>query len=233
MTRSLWIVPSRARPTRLHAMLTAGLRLDPDADFAVCLDEDDPTLAGYQMIRAGLGKRWPGRIIWQTGPRGTMPSWTNKVAGSSVAAAYPALGSIGDDHIPKTEGWAAALAAALPGAGLTFGDDLHQHGDLPTCWLESRVVIGALGWMCLPGLTHFFADTVVGALGARYVPEVVVEHRHPVWGTAPQDGTYADASPSYIADQAVFEAWSFGQANDDRLVVARAVKEEETRWTGM
>ena len=162
-------MPSRSRPTRLHAMLSAGLRLDSTADFLICLDEDDPAIAGYRLLRPVLNGAWPGRIHWRTGPRDTMPGWTNTAARSDLAAAYRALGSLGDDHLPKTAGWAAGLAAALPATGIAFGDDLHQHQNLPTCWLMYRAITDALGWMCLPGITHFFADTTIGDLGATYV----------------------------------------------------------------
>lgn len=227
--RSLWIVPSRSRPTRLHAMLTAGLTLDDTADFHVCLDEDDPTLDGYALLRKGLDRKWPGRITWQAGPRDTMPSWTNRVAASAGAKAWGMFGSIGDDHLPGTDGWAAVLAAALHRAGIAYGDDKRQRERLPTYWLELRAVADALGWMCLPGITHYFADTAIGDLGPVYVPGSVAEHYHPAWGTAPADATYADAIGSFDTDKAVYEKWCAGQRAADRLTVATTVAREVTR----
>src|SRR5215469_9696333 len=116
--RILVIVPSRQRPLRLTYMLDEALRLSGGAaDFAGCTDDDDDS--GYEN---------PGdpRVLWFRGRRRSMCAWTNYVASHPRACRYSALGSFGDDHVPRTRDWDLMMAAGLaaPGTGIVYGDDL-------------------------------------------------------------------------------------------------------------
>lgn len=211
----LWIIPSRGRPTRLRAMLRTALRLAAArTDFAICCDDDDETAAGYGHTARLIAREYPGRVAWHTGSRDTLAGWTNRIArNTAYTRRYAALGSMGDDHIPResrpgTPPWDRALQDALEaGAVYAYGDDLHQHEALATAWLARREAVEALGWLILPAVDHYFGDNAITDLGAVYVPGVRIEHCHPLFGTRPADGTYAEAAGSWEHDRDAYERW--------------------------
>jgi hypothetical protein len=220
--RVLVITPSRGRPERLEYMLGETLRLSgPGTHVAVCYDEDDPEAGRYEALGEKIRQAHPGRTFWHRGRRRTMGDWTNYVAMWPRAARYPYLASLGDDHIPRTQGWDAALTAAIEargGTGIGYGDDRHQHENLPTAPVISSDIIRVLGWVILPGIRGKFCDNawrdLADLAGVRvYVPEVVIEHVHPDAGKAAWDGTYGDGHGSWAGDEAVYLAWGRLQAD--------------------
>jgi len=222
----LVIVPSRGRPHRLAAMLDAALGLaEAQTDVVVGLDEDDPSLEGYRALE---GRE---RVFWLTGARLGMPEWTSRLA-MMFAGEYRALASLGDDHQPRTPGWDAKLLGALDenGLGIAYGDDLNprnQHGQIMvTAPVISSEIVTALGWMCLPGISHFYADNVWEDLGKDagclyLLPDVVIEHLHPSVTGRDNDATYADAYASWDADQRAFFAWREHQRAIDSETVRK------------
>lgn len=214
--RVLVITPSRGRPGLLGEMLEETLRRSgPGTHVAVCYDEDDPEAGGYAELAGTVREAYPGRTWWHRGPRRSLAGWTNYIAVWPRAARYGYLASLGDDHRPRTDGWDEALTRAITamgGTGIAYGDDRHQHENLPTAPVISRDIVRVLGWLVLPGLSSQFADNVWRDLGAlagcmAYVPGVVIEHLHPDAGKAPRDPTY-DAGHAHRADdEAVYLAW--------------------------
>jgi hypothetical protein len=108
-----------------------------------------------------------------------------------------AIGFMGDDHCPRTYGWDKAYVDALRemGTGIVYGNDLIQGARLPTQVAMTADIVRALGYMAPPALTHLYVDnfwrdlgTVAGCL--RYLPDVTVEHRHPIAGKAEWDEGY-------------------------------------------
>lgn len=206
----LVIVPSRGRPARLAAMIEARLSLAEAETFvAVAVDADDPELTRYRAL-------WSGAARWSLteGPRRTLSGWTNYLAAAS-AGRYRALASLGDDHLPRTPGWDRLLLEALDklgGEGIAYGNDLHQREALPTAPVISAGIVEALGWMCLPAVSHYFVDDAWAALGRgagclAYVPEAVIEHCHPDAGKSAGDATYAEAEAGAAADREAYRKW--------------------------
>jgi hypothetical protein len=98
---------------------------------------------------------------------------------------------MGDDHRPRTVGWDAAYLNALHelGTGIVYGDDRLQGEALPTQCAMTADIVRALGYMAPAGLRHlavdnFWLDLGRGAGCLRYLPDVVVEHMHPLAGKA-------------------------------------------------
>jgi hypothetical protein len=234
--RVLVITPSRGRPVRLGYMLEETLRTSGDGTHvAVCYDDDDPSAAAYDAIRDEARDTWPGRTFWHRGRRRTLPDWTNFITAWPRAHRYPYLASLGDDHAPRTDGWDTQLTAAIEargGTGIAYGDDGHQHENLPTAPVISADIIRVLGWMMLPGLVHMFADNAWRDLGSlagclAYVPGVVIEHLHPDAGKAAFDATYAQGASSWAVDEAVYLKWVNGLRDLDVRAVTDAMKLRE------
>lgn len=229
------IVPTRGRPQNLAelwrafvATCTANTRL-----LAV-VDDDDPELPAYQAMHEdayeqGLASRADPRFLLLIGPRLRLGGTLNAVA-PYQATRSAAVGFMGDDHRPRSVGWDGRYVAELDrlGTGLAYGNDLIQGPNLPTQVAMTSDIILATGHMVPPGLVHLWADNAWLALGQAleaitYLPDVIVEHCHPIAGRAEWDAGYAEANDDARsdADRAVFEAW---RANDlDRW--AQQIKE--------
>jgi hypothetical protein len=136
--------------------------------------------------------------------------------GPQWALRSDAVGFMGDDHVPRTPGWDARYMQGLErlGTGLVYGNDLIQGAALPTQVAMTSDIILATGHMVPAGMVHLFADNAWLALGQAldaiaYLPDVVVEHLHPIAGRAEWDAGYAEANTDARsdADRAVFEQW--------------------------
>jgi len=196
----LLVVPSRGRPAnvdRLYAALrhtcTAGTQL------LVCLDRDD----------ADNYPRVPGIAYEVREPLGFV-SWLNEIF-PLYARQFRYLGSLGDDHVPLTRGWDSRVVEVLRelGTGLCYGNDLLQGERLPTACFMTSDIISVLGFAAPPELLHMFSDNFWLALGRsirriRYLPEVIIEHRHFINGKAEKDATYAESTAQMSRDQAAF-----------------------------
>lgn len=204
----LAVVPTRGRPQKARELIAAFRSTGAEAHIVFGVDEDDEALPDYAEI--GLAED----VWFKVGPRKSLSAWTNELA-IEYAGRYRALMSLGDDHRPRTRGWDAALLAALDatgGTGIAYGDDGIQGQRLPTAAVVSSDIVLALGWLCLPVLRHFYVDDTWKLLAAsarclHYVPDVVIEHLHPVATFEAPDATYRDASKSYPGDRLAFREW--------------------------
>ena len=124
-----------------------------------------------------------------------------------------AIGFCGDDHRPRTVGWDQAYLDALRemGTGIVYGNDLLQGEALPTQVAMTSDIIRALGYMAPPDLVHMYADNWWRELGRRagclrYLPDVIVEHMHPVAGKADWDEGHkrVNAPEMYDRDATTF-----------------------------
>ncbi len=215
----LIIVPSRERPQNAARLLMAvhSLRkLETHVHLAV--DEDDPELDAYRtmmMKHAGDGD------VLETGSRKGLAAWTNEVA-LERSGEYQFLASFGDDHRPRTPGFDQALCRGIEdmgGTGFTYPWDGVRE-DIPEAVVMSSDIVQALGWMCLPGLDHYYIDNVWADLGRnagclRHLRAVAVDHLHPSAGLASSDAVYASSSEKISADKAVYQEWCRNQLIED------------------
>lgn len=198
------------------------------ADFLYAVDDDDPELAGYKAL---------GVDRLTIGPRRRLVPTLNEQA-RRHADLYPFLGFMGDDHLPVTPGWDRIIRDELDPRDsdgrptnrprVVYGNDLIQGANLPTAvFLHSRIVL-ALNFMAPPGLVHLYADNFWLELGRDldglvYLPHVVIQHLHPVGGTAAWDEGYADANAP-ARDETDRNAWNAFRRDDGPLGYAAAVE---------
>lgn len=124
-----------------------------------------------------------------------------------------AVGFMGDDHRPKTIGWDSSYVAALEElrTGFVYGDDLLQHDAFPTQVAMTSDIPNALGYMTPLEFQHLCVDLIWRDWGIaidrlRYLPDVVVEHLHPLSGKVQTDAGYDAVNSSAVAnhDSAVY-----------------------------
>jgi glycosyltransferase involved in cell wall biosynthesis len=219
------LVPTRGRPAsvkRLIDAVAATRAMNTDLWFAV--DDDDETLEECLAIC----KDQP-RVNVVYGPRRTLAGWTNHLA-LEVADHYKLLVSMGDDHLPQSDGWDAALLKAAGECGMSYPNDLVREDVCEVVAISSSIVM-ALGWMCHPGLNHYFVDNVWHDLGARaqcltYLPEVIVEHVHHMRDkSVERDATYRTSESHFPADQAAYQSWTSAQRDIDVQTVKKVIAE--------
>ena len=196
----LVIVPSRNRAANVARLL--GAFLPPTrATLCICQDDDDVLY------------RLPPDVLYFVGPRNSFVGWLNYVVneGGPSIEGFKYVGAFGDDHFPRTPGWAERIIEALEEMGpgsMVYADDLYQREALSTTVFMTADIPKALGYFAPPRF-HQYCDPSWFAFGKgagalRYLPEVVVEHLHPAAGKAAEDRTYRDSFTHYQADMAYF-----------------------------
>jgi hypothetical protein len=206
----LVIVPSRGRPHNVAALWDAWSETATGAaGLLVAADTDDPALPGYREVCGDRG------IELTVGPRIRMVPTLNKVA-KERAPQYFALGFLGDDHRPRSLGWDAHYLAELRtmGTGFVYGNDLIAGERLPTQVAMTSDIVQTLGAMVPAPVKHLYADNQWWDLGhalnrITYLPDVIVEHCHPLAGTATDDDGYREvnAAGAHEADRQVYAHW--------------------------
>lgn len=211
------VMPSRGRPFEAHRAIAELRRTAARVDTSVILavDSDDLCQPKYEALR------WPGygpevSLVTLVGDEtGDLVRATNTVA-VRVAQDDPAaiIANFGDDHHARSHGWDSQIFRALDRPGIAYGDDLFQGEALPTAPFVSAAIVNALGWYFLPGCTHLFVDNVLRDLGhaadcLTYLPDVVIEHRHPLAGKGRWDEGYerANGDETVERDKAAYNAW--------------------------
>ncbi|HEU4541175.1 MAG TPA: hypothetical protein VFR23_08620 [Jiangellaceae bacterium] len=210
------IVPSRGRPEAVEPLILAfQSTCTADTKLVFAVDDDDPRESDYWTATKPI---WPGILpagsrsmvesLNQAATKLTTPGDHHKFGGRPWRAPF-AVGFMGDDHLPRTHGWDQAYLDALLelGTGIVYGDDLLQRRNLPTQCAMTADIVRALGYMAPPALTHLYVDDFWRDLGLaaeclRYLPDVVVEHRHPLAGKAEWDEGYKRVNDAgmYSAD---------------------------------
>lgn len=189
MTDLAVIVPSRGRPDAAVQLAAAFTATGATARLVFAVDEDDPTRFEYTKALEHYG----AATVHYVGAPSNMVRTLNAVAGLFANQAF-ALGFMGDDHRPRTAGWDRLYVDALRdlGSGIAYGDDLLQGGNIPTQVAMTADIVRALGHMAPATLTHLYVDNYWRDLGQgagclRYLPDVIVEHMHPIAGKAEWD----------------------------------------------
>jgi len=223
MTDLTVLVPTRGRVAnaiRLAEAMTALNRADTQLVLGV--DADDPDLDAYR-------KTAPVTVVEPAGPG--MVGALNQLAVTHVADGA-CLAFLGDDHVPRTEGWDVRLVEAinLTGGGVAYGNDLVHGINLPTAVAIDARLVTALGYMAPPTLKHLYVDNVwrdwgygIGRLA--YLNDVVIEHLHPIVGKANDDERYqvVNTGTMFSRDQAAYETYRETQLAADLSTMRTAL----------
>lgn len=233
------IVPSRQRPHTVAELAEAfAVTCDTDTRLIVAVDADDPTVGDYRRAADELTTR-AGLVGVLIQPTSSMVEALNAAASVVVHSAVPApraLAFMGDDHRPRTAGWDVAYLTALGALpGIVYGNDRLQGARLPTQFALSADVVRRLGHMAPPALTHLYVDNYWRDIGRAagcitYLPDVVVEHVHPLAGTAEWDEGYQRVNDRamYRRDEAAYRAY-MAEHRDRDVLALRTVRAEGPR----
>lgn len=230
------VVPTRGRPAAAAALASAFAKTrTADTVLLLAVDESDPCLDTYREVAEELAGDLAPWLRLAVTPSASMVEALNTAARGVTGWPEPplAIGFCGDDHRPRSGGFDRAYLDALEARpGIAYGDDLVMGAMLPTQCAMSTEVVRALGHMAPPVLRHLYLDNYWLTLGRAadcltYLPEVVVEHVHPITGKVPWDEGHARVNDPalYERDRRAFEAYwaEFGDRDTQaaRRVVAR------------
>jgi hypothetical protein len=203
--RLLMICPSRGRPENIARLYEAWrTTTSRHTTLLVAVDFDDPDLDaymdGHEVAYSGhlAGSAVP-RFEMFKGSRLRLGGTLNDLAVPPWFENYDAVGFLGDDHVPRTLRWDLRFLDELErlGTGIVYGNDLIHGAALPTAVAMTADITATLGYMVPAGLIHMWIDNVWKAWGEgigrlSYLPDVVIEHVHPLVGKAPTDDLYAE-----------------------------------------
>lgn len=214
----LVMVPSRGRPENIRRLVE---NWPTDVDLLVAVDDDDPKLSEYQDIPNGI------RYL-VTGPRLRLGPTLNAICGAP-AILYKYVGFMGDDHLPRTPDWHVRVIEELERlqAGFVYGNDLLQGERLPTAVFMTSNIIQTLGKMVPKELVHMYLDDAWLAWGKgmnsiTYLPDVVIEHIHPVANKTQRDIGYDEADSFMNQDRENWQKYiSTGQLEEDIVRLER------------
>jgi hypothetical protein len=231
----LVIVPSKGRPQSVARVYEAWVKTGAfeHAKLVFAVDADDSKHSAYfdaDLLR-GLPQPGNATVYFQT-----FATWQPMVPKLNECARIACLADdrfemvafMGDDHVPRSHGWAARYVEALRdlGTGIVYGDDLVQGEKLPTQWAMTSDIVSALGRMVPAPVEHLYCDNAVLDLGRaadciRYLPDVVIEHCHPVAQRGAWDAGYerVNSRTQYAADRARYLTWRRDQMAADAETV--------------
>lgn len=206
------IVPTRGRPDNARRLIDAWTetRADLGAHLYLCVDGDERDLYADLPVD-------DDHVSLVVGPdRRRLGPWLNAMAVDvdDEQHGYQVIGFMGDDHLPRTADWVDRILEAMVPGGVVYGNDLIQGAALPTAVFMDARIIRTLGWFVLPGMTHLFMDNLWKTLGEqlgtlRYLPDVIIEHVHPIAGKAEWDAGYREANDGAVweHDEAIYREW--------------------------
>lgn len=208
----MWIVCSRNRPHLVERIFS---KVTPTERGLIAIDDDQEAL--YD------GVKLPANWALDVSPKNFFGPKNN-----DVFRRYPNepfYGSMNDDMLPETEGWDAILSAAAGSWGAAWADD--QLGKRAGCVAFGGELVRALGFLCVPGLQHFYNDDAHETIASDlrigiFREDVIVPHLHFSNGKAEHDATYRER-PSHSADKLRFDVWKANEWPAQKVKVLEAM----------
>jgi hypothetical protein len=232
------IVPTRSRPEAVERVVEAWRvtgAFDEGAELLFVVDRDDPRYMDYrEELRVATLRMPRGTVVYADAWQPLVPK-LNRVAVSLAVGRYaPFIGFAGDDHLPRTPGWAGCYIGELYrlGTGIVSCADGYREDELPTQWAMTANIVRALGRMVPAPVEHLYCDNAVKELGEAadcfsYLPDVMIEHMHPVAGKAPTDEQYqrVNSRQQYRGDRKAYHDWLRDGLQADAETVRQLIRE--------
>lgn len=224
------IVPTRGRPENIERVIGAWdfTNAWDVADLILAVDGDDPAYQGYLDLFERHRHPDTGEPLFSISAQGVWVPMVHKLNRVAVALAesrtYLAVGFAGDDHLPRTINWAKRYLTVLRelGTGMVYGDDGYQGVKLSTEWAVTADAVRRLGRMVPAPVEHMYCDNsmmdLYGGAGAlRHLPEIRIEHMHPIAGKADTDDQYKRVNhrDQFRKDRTAYEEWRAVRSMND------------------
>jgi hypothetical protein len=230
----LVVVPTRGRRENTERFLRS-FEATAELPANVCLITDDDDMS-YDDITL------PPSVGIICIPRASTQVKVNYAA-IPGALTHRAVMFLGDDNVFTTAGWDHRIMDRLSNiaAGMVHVNDLGGRESLIACNMAiSSEIIRELGWFDEPSMNHFGVDNVWMELGVAanclsYLPDVVIEHRHYIFGKAPEDQLYSETRRRWWdEDEVALVKWRAERRDADLAKVMSATrKAQEVRGSAL
>ena len=211
------LVPSRNRPGSIAELIKSFDETETESDLIVIVDDDEPQMDEYLLL---------GCDVLMVQKQGKGMAKPLNFAANLYADKYRHFAFLGDDHRPRTKNWDVHFINKLDelGTGLVYGDDLLQGENLATAVAMTGNIVKELGGMVPQDMIHLYLDNFWMTLGKdlnalAYLPDVILEHLHPVAGKAEWDDQYREvnAPEVYSADKKALDDYLASDAYRELL----------------
>lgn len=224
------LVPTRNRPGSIKAIAEEYKKYGHGyVDIIIGVDDDDINLHDYENVANEYG------LQMIVGARKRLGPTLNDMA-VLFAEDYFALGFIGDDMRPRTQGWDGKILGSLHGlkTGFTHGDDGAWGDQLATQVFLTSDIVEQLGYMVPPGIIHMYLDNFWSDFARKidrfeYHGDILIEHLHPAWGKAEHDDLYAETNNSerMNADRILYEEYKAGRMDEDVRKITEYIEQSK------
>lgn len=219
------LVPSKGRPHNIDRLVSVMEKTcRGDTTLIVGLDQDDAN--SYPRM---------GGVIYEVSDKVTyVVPWMNHLA-RLYGDKFRYLGHIGDDNVPRTDGWDVRLMEALEQTPFAFGNDLYPREPGSLCchiFMRSEVT-ETLGYMGPPSIRHMYVDPVWmawgRACGITYLDDVILDHVHYTGGRGgTEDDTYRRSRDLDPGDREAFYRYCDDHLNSDIYLLGGTPYTEES-----
>ena len=205
-----WILTSLGRPQRIRAVVDS---YDWGRErVLLALWEKDRCLPDY------LAHEWPETWKIETvAMRGNGPTY------NEILHRYPherCYGFLADDAVLDHQGMLRRLEETAGNWNIAYANDKHHGEAIPTMPCMGGELVRAIGYLSPACLVHWAIDCAWKEIGERldclrYLPELTYTHLNPIWGTAPDDQTYAHARWASFGYEELFRGWMLNELPRD------------------
>jgi hypothetical protein len=167
-----------------------------NSDIFFVIDSDEPKLFDYviALIRYRSNKTYV-IVNFETSGMGVVQPLN--FAARKIVNQYKILTFLGDDNIPRTTYWDKEIEVQLLNSNylMCYPRDGLRNESLPTVISMKSEVVSAINGFAPESFTHLYVDDFWLYLGQKtssiiYLPQIFVEHMHPVKGEVEYDDQY-------------------------------------------
>lgn len=222
----MWILPTSHRPEQCRDAVTALAIAGCTTPGIVFVNGKEHREAYVNSLRGFI--TFPPQWTWRyenenSGALGAL----NKIF--TEFPDEPFYGFLGDDEFMETLNWDKKLIKAAGNWDIAHGNDGVNRGERA----QGGLCIGgrlarAVGYLAIPECWHNFglddlweAVARAGACRRHYLPNVRIDHRHPLHGKGMNDACYELGASRYAIDQQHFFHWLRYKSKD----VVKRIKE--------
>lgn len=202
------------------AVLDSLVKTQYEGDVRFIVDSDDSTEEEYYfslknwIANNNFSFRIYRNIVPSSDRRGCVAALNRVVP--FILSEYDVIHFQGDDHRAQTVGWHKKFEEALsnPKTQIVYGDDRVQGKNLPTEFSVKTGFVKALGKFIPADLDHLWFDNLYRDIGLdlnviEYLPQVVIQHFHPIAGKAEWDEGYKAVNDpgKFAKDAQEYQRW--------------------------
>lgn len=177
----------------------------PNARLAAYVSYEDVKIEEYKKLTL------PNNVSIEYGPKKTMCEVLNYFSCKKYRD-YQYYSEVNDDHVFVTEGWDIKMMQTIDtkynGVSIAHG----KTESLPTATMHGAKLVHGLGYFFPPQYLHMMLDLWIIEIDAQteimtYVPDVLVDHRHPVFKKAEWDATYQNGEDEMKLATEIHKDW--------------------------